>query len=160
MALRKPLVLNAGQVQQLQAGDVLDAAVSAIDVVSETNDNASPIVIGTPVYSKSDGDVDKARANASGTTRVEGLVRDASINAAAAGNIQTDGILAATTGEWDAITGGSGGLTPGGVYYLSAATAGLLTATAPTSVGQYVVEVGEAISSTEMLIRPRPPILL
>jgi hypothetical protein len=160
MAARKPLVIVSGQVQQLQAGDTLDASVSEVDVVSKVNDNAGSIVIGTPVYVKSNGNVDKGRANASGTVQLLGLVKDASIAAAATGIIQTDGVLTATTGQWDAVTGGSGGLTPGTVYYLDAATAGLLTTTAPTTVGQYVVRVGLATSTTEMDISIDPPILL
>lgn len=159
MAARKPLVLNSGKVQQLQSGDTLDASTTEVDIVSKTNDNAGSIVIGTPVYVKSDGDVDKAKADASGTTEVLGLVRDASIATTAAGNIQTDGVLTATTGEWDAVTGGSGGLTVG-PYYLSAATAGALTATAPSSAGQYVTRVGFAISTTAMDITPQVPMLL
>lgn len=160
MAARKPLVITGGQIEQLQAGDTLDASVSEVDVVSETNDNASPIVIGNAVYAKSDGDVDLARANAQGTVQVEGLVKDASIAAAAAGIVQTDGVLVATTGEWDAVTGGSGGLTPGSAYYLSATTAGMLTTTAPSSAGQFVVRIGLAISATEMDISITPPIKL
>lgn len=160
MAARKPLVINAGQVEQLQAGDTLDASVSEVDVTSETNDNASPIVIGMAVYAKSDGDVDLARANAQGTVQVEGLVRDTSIAAAASGIIQTDGVLTATTGQWDAVTGQSGGLTAGSPYYLSAATAGNITPTAPTSVGEFVVRVGLALSSTALDISIEPPIKL
>jgi hypothetical protein len=160
MAARKPLVINGGQIEQLQAGDTLDASVTEVDVVSETNDNASPITVGMAVYAKSDGDVDLARANAQGTVQVEGLVADASIAAAAAGFIQTDGVLVAATGDWDAVTGGSGGLTPGSAYYLSAATAGLLTTTAPSSAGQFVVRIGLAISATEMDISITPPIKL
>jgi hypothetical protein len=68
--------------------------------------------------------------------------------------------LTATTGQWDAVTGGSGGLVANTVYYLDAATAGKLTATAPTTAGQYVVEVGMALSTTELLIKTRTPILL
>jgi len=160
MAARKPLVINGGQIEQLQAGDTLDASVTEVDVVSKTNDNASPIVIGNVVYNKTDGDVDLARANAQGTVQVLGLVRDASIAAAAAGNIQTDGILTATTGEWDAVTGGSGGLSPGVPYYVSAATAGLITSTAPSSAGQYVVRIGLASSATSLDISVEPPIKL
>lgn len=160
MAARKPLVINGGQIEQLQAGDTLDASVTEVDVVSETNDNASPITIGMAVYAKSDGDIDLARANAQGTVQVEGLVKDASIASAAAGIIQTDGVLTAATGDWDAVTGGSGGLTPGAAYYLSAATAGFLTATAPSSVGQFVVRIGLALSATEMDISITPPIKL
>lgn len=160
MAAKKPLVITAGQIEQLQAGDTLDAAVSEVDVVSKTNDNAGPIVIGAPVYQKSDGDVDLGRANAQGTVQLLGLVKDVSIAAAGSGLIQTDGVLVATTGQWDAVTGGSGGLTAGSAYYLDAATAGLLTTTAPTSVGQFVVRVGLAISTTEMEISIMPPIKL
>ena len=160
MAARKPLVINSGQIEQLQAGDTLDASVSEVDVVSKTNDNAGSIVIGTPVYVKSNGNVDKGRANASGTVQLLGLVKDASVAAAASGIIQTDGILAATTGEWDAVTGGSGGLTPGSRYFLDPSTAGLLTTSAPTSAGNFVVSVGLAISTTEMDISIEPPIKL
>jgi len=160
MAAKKPLVITAGQIEQLQAGDTLDASVSEVDVVSKTNDNAGAIVIGAPVYQKSNGNVDKGRANAQGTVQLLGLVRDVSIAAAASGIIQTDGILAATTGQWDAITGGSGGLTPGSPYYLDPATAGMLTVTAPTTVGQFVVRVGLATSTTEMDISITAPIKL
>lgn len=160
MAVRKPLVIVDGQIQQLQSGDSLDATVSEVDAVAMVNANASPIVIGAPVYSSAAGSADKAQANASGTVEVIGLVRDVSIAAAASGNIQTDGILVASTAQWDAITGGSGGLTYNTVYYLSPTTAGMLTATAPSTAGQYVVRVGRAISTTELEISIAQPIKL
>lgn len=160
MAAKKPLVLTDGQIEQLQAGDTLDAAASEVDVVAKTNDNASSIVIGTPVYVKANGNVDKAQANASGTIQILGLVRDTSIAAAASGAIQTDGVLSATTVQWDAVAGTTGGLTPGAVYYLSATTAGLLTETAPTTAGQFVVRVGLALSTTELDISVTAPIKL
>jgi len=160
VALRKPLVIISGQVQQLQAGDTLDASAAEVDVVALTNGNASAIVIGSPVYSDAAGSVDLAQANASGTVEVLGLVRDTSIAASASGSIQTDGILAATTGQWDIVTGDTGGLVAGTVYYLDPTTAGKLTATAPTTTSQYVVRVGKAISTTEMEISIEPPILL
>jgi len=160
MSARKPLVIVNGQIQQLQAGDTLDASASEVDVVQKTNGNASPIVICTPVYVKSDGTVDKAKADAPGTVQVLGLVKDVSIDAAAAGSIQTDGVLTATTGQWDAVAGTTGGLTPGTVYYLDPATAGKLTSTAPTTAGQFVVRVGLALSTTELDISTSPPIKL
>ena len=160
MASKKPLVITNGQIEQLQAGDTLNASVSEVDVVTKTNDNAGAIVIGTPVYVKANSNVDKARANAQGTVQLLGLVAEASVAAAASGIIQTDGVLAATTGQWDAVTGESGGLTPGAPYYLDAATAGLLTQTAPTTTAQFVVRVGLAISSTEMDITLTAPIKL
>lgn len=160
MATRKPIVIVAGQLQQLPAGDTLDASVSEVDVVTMSNGNASPIVIGQPVYVSADDEVDLAQADAQGTVQVLGLVLDASINAAASGVIQTDGILTATTGQWDVVTGGSGGLVANTPYYLDPDNPGMLTATAPTTTGDFVVRVGLALSTTELDISVMPPIKL
>lgn len=162
MASRIPLVLVAGQLQQLQSGDTLNIpSVTAGDVVSQTNDEAGAIVIGTPVYNDANDGVKKAKADASGTKDVIGLVRDTSISNGASGSIQVDGILAATTAQWDAVFGTTGGLTKGTRYYLSATTAGQGTATAPSTVGQYVVPLGIGISTTELILAyPFTPILL
>jgi hypothetical protein len=159
MASRKPVVINGGQLEQLQAGDTLDATVSEVDVVSKTNDNGSSAVPGTPLYQKSNGNVDFGRANAQGTVQIVGLAK-ATITASGSGIVQTDGVLTLTTGEWDAVTGGSGGLTPGSVYYLSAATAGLMTATAPSSSGHFVVALGLALNATDLDISIERPIKL
>jgi hypothetical protein len=160
MALKKPLVLSSGQLQQLQSTDTLDAPQSGGDIVIQTNDETGAIVIGTPVYNDANDGVKKAKADASGTKDVIGLVRDTSITNATTGAIQTSGILSATTGQWDAAFSTSGGLTKGTRYFLSAATGGLGTSTAPSTVGQYVVELGIAISTTELLLGPFKPILL
>ena len=160
MAQRKPLVMNSGQIEQLQSGDTLDAVVTEVDLISRTNNNASPIVIGHAVYPDGNGTVDLAQADASGTVEVLGLVQETSIAAAASGYIQTDGILTATTGQWDAVAGTTGGLTAGTVYYLDPDTPGLLTATAPTTGGDYVVRIGVGLSTTELEITFQPPILL
>lgn len=148
MAVQKPLVIINGQIQQIPAGDTLSSASSEVDVVSKTNDNAGAITIGMPVYVKSNGNVDRAAANAAGTRRVLGLVKDNSIAAAATGFIQTDGVL--SSADWTAVVG-STTLTAGSLYYLST-TAGQLTATAPTGAGNYVCQVGIAISTTEIEI--------
>lgn len=50
------------------------------------------------------------------------------------------------------------GLTPGTTYFLSA-TAGLATATAPTTAGQFVQELGIATSATSLHIGMKTPIL-
>jgi hypothetical protein len=152
MALRKPLVLVNGQIQQLQSTDTMDSPQSGGDIVSQINDEVGAIVIGTPVYNDANDGVKKAKADASGTKDVIGLVKDTSITNGVAGAIQTSGVLSATTGQWDVAFGTSGGLVKGTRYYLSAATAGLGTGTAPSTVGQYVVELGIAISTTELLL--------
>ena len=158
MAARKPLVIINGQTQQLPSGDTLDASVSEIDVVSLSNANASSQPIGTPVYISAADSCQPARANASGTCDVTGFVRDTLIATSTSGSIQTDGILTATTAQWDAVTGGTGGLTAGATYFLSASAAGQITATAPTASGQYVTRLGKAISTTSLEISIQPPI--
>ena len=156
MAIRIPLVQVGGQIQQLQSGD----SIANVEIPQFTNANAVAIVIGTPVYSSANDNVDKAQANALATTDVIGLVADTSIAAGATGGIQLEGILTATTGQWDAVAGTTGGLTKNTIYYLSASTAGQLTATSPSTAGQYSASVGIAVSTTEMKIDVRPRILL
>lgn len=157
MALRKPLVLGAdGRPQQLQSGDTLSAG-SEVSQVNQTADAA--LVAGNVVYSSAADHVNKAQANASGTTLALGLAT-AAISSSASGQIQTDGILSLTTTQWDAVAGTTGGLTFGTTYYLDPTTAGKITATCPTTVGQYVVIVGVAISTTELRIGIREPVLL
>lgn len=158
--LRRPLVIASGQIQQLQSADTLDAPQSGGDVIAQTNDEAGAIVIGTPVYNDANSGVKKAKSDAVGTKDVIGLVRDTSISNGVAGAIQTNGVLTATTGQWDTAFGTSGGLTKGTRYYLSAATAGLGTVTAPSTAGQYVVELGLALSTTELVLNGFKPILL
>lgn len=120
---------------------------------SRVNDNGSGMVIGEAVYINDADGVDKARADSSSTAAVFGLVADTSIASTSSGNIITSGKLTATTGQWDAVTGGSGGLTPGATYYLDEITAGAITEVAPTSPETIAVIIGEAMSTTEMLVR-------
>jgi len=159
MALRKPLVIVSGKVQQLQAGDTLSGPFEEIEGQAMTSGEAGGIVIGSPVYCSAVDTVKKGQANAAGTVELIGLAQ-ASIATAGVGYIQTAGLLAATTGEWDAVAGTTGGLAFGVVYYLDPSTAGMITATAPTSVGQYVVRVGRATSTTELVIDIGQPVLL
>lgn len=151
MALRKPLVLINNRPQECPPEDTLDAQVGEVDIVNKVNGNAGAITICQPVYVKSDGNVDKARANASGTARVLGLVKDASVSASATGAIQTDGLFVATTTEWDAVTGETGGLTPGAEYIVSPDTAGNLIQreSATIDAGEFIVPVLLALSTTE-----------
>lgn len=159
MALRKPLVLSGGQIQQLQTGDTLDAAQSGGDVIVLTNDEAGALIQGNVVYMDAVDGVKKAKADAAGTAKPVGLSVGAPA-AAASGQIMIAGILTLTTAQWDAAFGTTGGLAFGTLYYLSAATAGLGTVTAPSTVGNYVVELGIALSTTELLVRIRQTILL
>ena len=148
MAIRKPLVIISGQLQEIPAGDTISSASSEVDVVSLTA--AVALAALAPVYVSAANTCDKASAAATASARILGFAQDA-IAAAAAGLIQIDNILTGTTGEWDAVAGTTGGLSAGTPYFLSG-TAGLITATAPTASGSYVVKVGTAISTTELEI--------
>jgi hypothetical protein len=148
MAVQKPLVIINGQIQQIPSGDTMSAASSEVDVISLTA--TATVVKGCPVYIDAAGSFNKANAAAVGTAKVIGFAA-AGISAAASGIIQTDGILACTTGEWDAVAGTTGGLAAGTEYYL-ASSAGLISSTAPSGAGNYVVKVGTAISTTELEI--------
>lgn len=59
----------------------------------------------------------------------------------------------------EAVLSGLTGLVIGARQFLST-TAGARQAAAPTVAGQYVQEIGVALSATEILFRPRQPILL
>jgi len=52
------------------------------------------------------------------------------------------------------------GLDAGDHYFLSSSSAGAITTTAPSTPGEYVVRVGEAVSASEFSIQLEPPILL
>lgn len=161
MGARSPLVLGSdGLPQQLQSTDYLNVPISGINEIQQTNNESGAIVIGMPVYNDGNDTVKKAKADASGTSKVMGLVSDASITNGVVGAIATEGILKATTTQWDAVAGTTGGLTAGTYYFLSPTTAGNITSTPPTTAGQYNVCLGVAISTTELKLKIKDRILL
>ncbi|MEI7771483.1 MAG: hypothetical protein WCI67_15940 [Chloroflexales bacterium] len=160
MTLRKPLVVVNGQVRQMSAEDTLDASVQERAVFILTNGETEALIICTPVYVSAAGTCKKAQANASGTTEVIGLCASPSVAAAAAGSIQSDGVLVATTAQWDAVAGTTGGLAFNALYYLDPTAAGTITATAPTTGGQYLAPLGRALGPTDLEITVSPTILL
>lgn len=150
MALKKPLVLTSGKIEQLQSGDTLDVTVSTADEISLTNGGGSTASPGAIVYVSAANAFQLSRANASGTAKAIGLLT-ASTNAAASNPVRKDGTLVLTTGQWDTITGQTGGLTAGSDYYLSEATAGQMTTSAPST--GWVLKIGTAISTTDFEIQ-------
>lgn len=161
MAIKIPLVITNGIIQQLQSGDTILSATSTASIRSFTNgEGAAAIVIGAPVYISANDTMKRAQANAVSTSKVIGLGYDISTAAAAAGNVAINGTLTATTGQWDAVAGTTGGLVFNTTYYLDPATVGKITGTAPTTVGQTVVSIGIASSTTELEIDIQAYILL
>lgn len=161
MTIRIPLVIVAGQVQQLQSGDSINVPTTTTDIRSLTNgESATTVTIGQPVYISAASSFKRAQSNALSTSDLIGLVYDTSIAAAASGNVAVAGVMTATTGQWDTVTGASGGLVFGTDYFVDPATPGKLTSTAPTTVGQVVVPVGTGLNTTDMELKFKTIVLL
>lgn len=84
------------------------------------------------------------RANINGLN--DGLTTPGTPN----GSVQSSGPLTLSTADWDAQTGGSGGLTPGAIYYNG--VNGALVTTPPTASGSYSAIVGVAETAETMNI--------
>ncbi len=152
--IRKPLVLSNGCLEQLQAGDTLAPVPHTLEV---TNDETITILIGAVVYISSANAVKYAKADLA-TTKSAIAMCLGDIIATELGIIQVDGLLTLTTEQWDLATGDTGGLTPGSVYFLSAATIGRITNVPPTT--GYIVKIGTAISTVNFEISIGTPIKL
>jgi hypothetical protein len=124
-------------------------APSSNSISSFINNETTTLAFCTAVYADASGTVKRANANAVGTSLVVGLC-GADIGAGALGNVVTDSEIVATTNQWDAVTGQTGGLTQGVRYFLDGTTSGRITTTPPTS--GFVCPIGKALSTTRMLI--------
>lgn len=113
------------------------------------------VAAGESVYVKSNAHVALSKADANATKRCRGLAV-AGVSPSFAATVRTHGTL--ELADWTASTGGAT-LTPNLPYYVSTATAGAITSTAPTSSG-YVTRIGTALSTTKMDVNPEPPIKL
>lgn len=144
----------------------IPAAVVPASVIAQstlpnlTNADSVTLPIATPVYAFGAASVKRGRANAAGTSTIVGLYYTTSVAASSAGLVVSSGSLTATTGQWDAVASTTGGLTPGVTYFLDPATPGKVTSTVPTTAGFTLVRIGTAVSSTIMVLRIGPPILL
>ena len=166
-----PTVLNARIVGNTFINGVA-TSINTFAVANNFNDgatsvavnvNAGTLVVGTPVYAPSAGNMDKAQANAAGTAACVGLlsrIHSVAGSLALSSFYQSSGPLILTTAQWDAVTGDVGGLVTGDLYYVSAATAGKITKTAPSAGGQFVAIVGRAVSATELIVQLIPPVAL
>ncbi len=152
--IRKPLILNSGNLEQLQAGDRLAPVPNTLDVI---NGEAASILPGGVVYISSDSTIKYAQADSILTKDAIALCISEIISSES-GIVQTDGTLTLTITQWDLVTGDTGGLIPGTVYFLSETTNGRITKTAP--INGYVVKIGVAISTVNFEISIGTPIKL
>jgi hypothetical protein len=116
-------------------------------LIPMTNANGGTINKGDVVYVSAANSVDLGDAdNISTAGGVIGVVADATIVTTAVGNICTHGLVT-----------GLVGLTAGATYYLSE-TPGQPTSTAPSAAGTWVVPIGIATSTTDLLVNVGTPI--
>ena len=102
---------------------------------------------GDVLYSRSsDGQVGKAIANdTDDKARVVGFV-ETTVSAGTLVRCIVEGVTPLS------------GLDPGDHYFLSASSAGAIVKTPPTSSGHFVTRVGEAATTTSLVVKTEPPI--
>ena len=121
---------------------------SSTVTVTQTAHGFTTSNIGAPLYITTGGVYTLCIATASNTSEVQGLI--SSIN-----NVNSfvlligDGVITVDT----AVSGG-GALVVGSTYFVSAATAGQITATEPTTIGNVSKPLGTATSTTVLQYQP------
>lgn len=130
-------------------------SVPAPVTVDYINDDGTTDLTGTPVYETSAGHAASASATDLTHATVIGLRIEACLSGAS-GPVQSTGAVVLATGQWDAITGQSGGLMPLAAYYAGAT--GKLSTTPPTSGGLYSTLVGIAASASQLDLDIQIPI--
>lgn len=71
--------------------------------------------------------------------------------------VQSFGLVTLTTAQWDAVTGGVGGLIQGHTYFPSTAGGGTITDVPPPNVGEFVTKIGTGLNPTTLLIELARP---
>ena len=105
---------------------------------------------GNALYMRtSDGQVGKAIANDTLDKAVVAGIAETTVT-------QGNEVRVIVTGQVAVSTS----LDPGELYFLSAASAGALTKTPPTTAGHYVTLVGEAATSNQIVLKIKRPIQL
>ena len=105
---------------------------------------------GDALYSRaSDGQVGKAIANNTLDKAVVAGIAETTVTAGNEVRVIVTGQVAVSTS-----------IDPGDMYFLSAASAGSLTKTPPTTAGHYVTLVGEAGTSNQIVLKIKRPIEL
>lgn len=128
-------------------------------IIVETDET---VLAGQVVYAKSNAHLALAQANAAVQTKSLGLALF-DTSAGSPLTVQTQDIVTLTTAQWDTVTGETGGLTSGAVYYLSTAVLGQITVTAavadPPNI-RFNSRIGLAITATELNVLIRAPLKL
>jgi hypothetical protein len=142
---------SAGKIVALDSAGKLDNTMmpTGIGATTKLAATTESLSAGDLVNLFNDSGTIKARkADASNGRRAHGFVLSA-VTSPNNATVYLDGTITGLTG-----------LTPGAAYYLSGATAGAATATAPTTSGYISQEIGIALSATEINFEEQQPITL
>ena len=142
---------SAGKIVALDNAGKLDNTMmpTGIGATTKLAATTESLSAGDLVNLFNDSGTIKARkADASNGRRAVGFVLSA-VTSPNNATVYLDGTITGLTG-----------LTPGAPYYLSGATAGAATATAPTTSGYISQEIGIALSATEINFEEQQPITL
>lgn len=129
--------------------------ISGLNTITYTGEADEIILQGQPVYTKATTHVALAKA-VTPTQIVSGLATADCIVGASC-TYQFDETL--TLADWTNVIGAAT-LTTDSYYYLDPSNFGKLTSTAPTTTGQYVVEVGKALDTVTLEITNKLNVLL
>lgn len=128
---------------------------------SFTNADVVSFTFGTPVYSVGSTNVKLATPTFIGKTVIALYADNHITDPGGSANFVIDGPLIGTLLQWQGITGSANGLVPGARYYLDVFNPGMITTYvnpigAPP--GSYIVQIGRAVSTTEMVFQIQAPI--
>lgn len=131
--------------------------LQAIPIVNTSNFD---MTLGMAVYAPGQGEGGLAIASSDTRKNVIGLVADDLIlSQSGRGSVLSTGTLTGTVAQWEATTGLAGGLIPGANYFLDI-VAGHLTPYPSGDAAHYLCPVGQALTTTDFIIRIERPIAL
>lgn len=141
---------DAGKIPALDSSGRIDNSMMPVGIGADTQSITASEALAAGdmvnVWNSTGAKVRKADASTAGK-EAHGFVL-AAVSSGASATVYFEGTITGLTG-----------LTPG-AQFLSAATAGTATATAPTGSGQVVQRVGFATSPTTLNFQSQPPLVL
>lgn len=143
---------SAGSIPALNSSGVIDATMMppGVEVLAQSFPTSENLAAAAMVnIFNSTGTATARNANATDATKPANGFALASSTSPAANTVYFPGAL---------VTGLSG-LTIGAPVFLSAATSGAVTSTAPSAAGNLVQQLGWALSATEMMFFPMTGII-
>jgi hypothetical protein len=124
--------------------------LQAIPIVNTSNFD---MTLGMAVYAPGVGEGGLAIASSDARKNVIGLVaNDLILSQSGRGSVLSTGVLTGSVAQWEAATGLAGGLIPNANYYLDI-VAGHITPYPSGDPGHFLCPIGQALTTTDFLIR-------